>query len=184
MGGDNIKNIITRFAKGTEQIQKVLQAEGADFMHSEHLGWILTCPSNLGTAFALALWSKFQNFRLVRTSRLFARRWDSNAVEPLGSIRPQLAALGTSLMLIVSENPKFSLSTSSSKVLLKSSSGNKPSKKEKTSKPRLPRHLCPKNIKFFKTFLAESSKSVIFQTLSLFKFNKFLGIRLIPMFLL
>merc|ERR1712176_1072253 len=49
MGGDNIKNIITRFAKGTEQIQKVLQAEGADFMHSEHLGWVLTCPSNLGT---------------------------------------------------------------------------------------------------------------------------------------
>ena len=63
--------------------------------------------------------SKFQNFRLVRTSRLFARRWDSNAVEPLGSIRPQLAALGTSLTLIVSENPKFSLSTSLSKVIKK-----------------------------------------------------------------
>jgi len=47
--GDDIKSIITRFAKGTSQIQKVLQAEGADFMHSEHLGWILTCPSNLGT---------------------------------------------------------------------------------------------------------------------------------------
>ena len=68
-------------------------------------------------------------------------------------------------------------------MLLKSSSGNKPSKREKTSKPRLPRHLSPKNIKFFKTFPAESSKSVIFQTLLLFKFNKFLGIRLIPMFI-
>ena len=47
--GDNIKGIITRFATATTQIQKVLKADGHDFMHSEHLGWILTCPSNLGT---------------------------------------------------------------------------------------------------------------------------------------
>lgn len=47
--GDDIKSIITRFAKGTEQIQKVLKENDAEFMHSEHLGWILTCPSNLGT---------------------------------------------------------------------------------------------------------------------------------------
>ena len=47
--GDNIKRIITRFAKSTQKIQEVLKKEGYDFMHSEHLGWILTCPSNLGT---------------------------------------------------------------------------------------------------------------------------------------
>lgn len=47
--GDNIKGIITRFSLGTSQIQKVLKENDADFMHSEHLGWILTCPSNLGT---------------------------------------------------------------------------------------------------------------------------------------
>merc|ERR1711970_659319 len=47
--GDNIKAIITRFANATSTIQKVMQQEGHDFMHSDHLGWILTCPSNLGT---------------------------------------------------------------------------------------------------------------------------------------
>merc|ERR1711937_205235 len=47
--GDNIKRIITRFANSTQKIQEVLKKEGFDFMHSEHLGWILTCPSNLGT---------------------------------------------------------------------------------------------------------------------------------------
>jgi len=47
--GDDIKGIITRFSLGTQQIQKVLKENNADFMHSEHLGWILTCPSNLGT---------------------------------------------------------------------------------------------------------------------------------------
>jgi len=47
--GDNIKRIIERFSKGTSQIQKVLKEQGHDFMHNEHLGWVLTCPSNLGT---------------------------------------------------------------------------------------------------------------------------------------
>ena len=47
--GDNVRGIIERFSKGTQQIQKCLQEQGYDFMHNEHLGWILTCPSNLGT---------------------------------------------------------------------------------------------------------------------------------------
>merc|ERR1719152_674297 len=47
--GDNIKAIFTRFANATKTIKDVLQANGSDFMHNDHLGFILTCPSNLGT---------------------------------------------------------------------------------------------------------------------------------------
>ena len=47
--GDNVKRIIERFAMATQQIQVCLKEQGFDFMHSDHLGWILTCPSNLGT---------------------------------------------------------------------------------------------------------------------------------------
>merc|ERR1712147_173986 len=47
--GDEIKRIISRFSLGTSQIQKVLKEQGHDFMHNDHLGYILTCPSNLGT---------------------------------------------------------------------------------------------------------------------------------------
>jgi len=47
--GDDIKAIFTRFANATEAIQKCCKEEGYDFMHNEHLGFILTCPSNLGT---------------------------------------------------------------------------------------------------------------------------------------
>ena len=47
--GDNVKRIIERFAKATSTIQECLKNEGYDFMHNDHLGWILTCPSNLGT---------------------------------------------------------------------------------------------------------------------------------------
>ena len=35
--------------RAREEVKKVLVAEGADFMHNDHLGWVLTCPSNLGT---------------------------------------------------------------------------------------------------------------------------------------
>merc|ERR1711935_789397 len=31
------------------EVEKVLKAEGSGFMHNDHLGWVLTCPSNLGT---------------------------------------------------------------------------------------------------------------------------------------
>merc|ERR1712216_149777 len=31
------------------EVEAVLKAEGSAFMHNDHLGWVLTCPSNLGT---------------------------------------------------------------------------------------------------------------------------------------
>jgi len=47
--GDNIHAIFQRFANATKAVQDCLKGEGYDFMHNEHLGFILTCPSNLGT---------------------------------------------------------------------------------------------------------------------------------------
>lgn len=63
--GDNIKGIITRFSEATTQIQKVLKADGHDFMHSEHLGWILTCPSNLGTGLRAGCMVKVPKFSAI-----------------------------------------------------------------------------------------------------------------------
>jgi len=47
--GKQIKEVTARFMRACEEVQKVLKAEGSDFMHNDHLGWVLTCPSNLGT---------------------------------------------------------------------------------------------------------------------------------------
>jgi creatine kinase len=47
--GKNIKEVFSRFIRACDAVQAVLKEEGFDFMHSESLGWILTCPSNLGT---------------------------------------------------------------------------------------------------------------------------------------
>merc|ERR1712125_99304 len=47
--GKQIQDVTARFMRACDEVQKVLKANGADFMHNEHLGWVLTCPSNLGT---------------------------------------------------------------------------------------------------------------------------------------
>jgi len=47
--GDNIQEVAARFINACDQVQKVLKNKGYDFMHNRHLGYILTCPSNLGT---------------------------------------------------------------------------------------------------------------------------------------
>merc|ERR1719235_2836984 len=47
--GKDIRGVTARFMRACDAVQKVLMAEGFDFMHDQHLGWVLTCPSNLGT---------------------------------------------------------------------------------------------------------------------------------------
>merc|ERR1711988_94278 len=47
--GKLIKEVTARFIRACDEVQKVLKAAGSDFMHDKHLGWVLTCPSNLGT---------------------------------------------------------------------------------------------------------------------------------------
>jgi creatine kinase len=47
--GDNIQEVFGRFVTLCDGVQKVLKTEGYDFMHTAHHGYILTCPSNIGT---------------------------------------------------------------------------------------------------------------------------------------
>merc|ERR1712050_686320 len=47
--GASIVEIFTRFSLACEQMEKCIKEEGYAFMHNDHLGNILTCPSNLGT---------------------------------------------------------------------------------------------------------------------------------------
>jgi len=47
--GKDIREVTARFMRACDEVQKVLKTSGSDFMHNDHLGWVLTCPSNLGT---------------------------------------------------------------------------------------------------------------------------------------
>jgi len=47
--GDNIKAIFNRFCNATKAVQESLEGDGYGIMQNDHLGYVLTCPSNLGT---------------------------------------------------------------------------------------------------------------------------------------
>uniref|UniRef100_A0A3B4ENX5 creatine kinase n=1 Tax=Pygocentrus nattereri TaxID=42514 RepID=A0A3B4ENX5_PYGNA len=47
--GGNMKEVFTRFCTGLTKIEELFKNKGHAFMWNEHLGYVLTCPSNLGT---------------------------------------------------------------------------------------------------------------------------------------
>jgi len=47
-GGD-IYGVFKRFCEGCNEVERVVKQEGYEYMWSQHLGYILACPSNLGT---------------------------------------------------------------------------------------------------------------------------------------
>eukprot|EP00735_Rhodelphis_limneticus_P010434 TRINITY_DN3179_c0_g1::TRINITY_DN3179_c0_g1_i1::g.3682::m.3682 TRINITY_DN3179_c0_g1::TRINITY_DN3179_c0_g1_i1::g.3682 ORF type:complete len:430 (+),score=145.60,sp/P05124/KCRB_CANLF/59.35/3e-158,ATP-gua_Ptrans/PF00217.14/8.9e-101,ATP-gua_PtransN/PF02807.10/6.8e-29,DUF4533/PF15047.1/0.062 TRINITY_DN3179_c0_g1_i1:61-1290(+) len=47
--GGNVKEVFTRFTRAVKEVESSLKKNGYEFMYNEHLGFICTCPSNLGT---------------------------------------------------------------------------------------------------------------------------------------
>ncbi|KAM7368528.1 hypothetical protein PAMP_012862 [Pampus punctatissimus] len=47
--GGNMKRVFERFCRGLKQVEHLIQEKGWEFMWNERLGYVLTCPSNLGT---------------------------------------------------------------------------------------------------------------------------------------
>lgn len=46
-GGD-MKAVFTRFCRGINEVERLIQSKGWEFQKSDNLGYILTCPSNIG----------------------------------------------------------------------------------------------------------------------------------------
>ncbi|NXF58389.1 KCRS kinase, partial [Ciccaba nigrolineata] len=47
--GGNMKRVFERFCRGLKEVERLIKERGWEFMWSERLGYVLTCPSNLGT---------------------------------------------------------------------------------------------------------------------------------------
>jgi len=47
--GKDMRSVVARFITACDLVQKSVKTKGKDFMHNDHLGFVLTCPSNLGT---------------------------------------------------------------------------------------------------------------------------------------
>ncbi|XP_013381734.1 creatine kinase U-type, mitochondrial isoform X2 [Lingula anatina] len=78
--GGNIKEVFDRFCTGLKEVERLIQAKGWEFMWNEHLGYILTCPSNLGTGLRagvhvkLPLLSKDPRFEDILTRMKLQKR--------------------------------------------------------------------------------------------------------------
>merc|ERR1712117_508682 len=59
-GGD-IQAVFRRFCVGLTKFETAMKAKKKDFMWNEHLGYVLTCPSNLGTGLRAGVHIKIPN---------------------------------------------------------------------------------------------------------------------------
>ncbi|XP_016782264.1 creatine kinase B-type isoform X1 [Pan paniscus] len=59
--GGNMKEVFTRFCTGLTQIETLFKSKDYEFMWNPHLGYILTCPSNLGTGLRAGVHIKLPN---------------------------------------------------------------------------------------------------------------------------
>jgi creatine kinase len=47
--GSNVREVFDRFCRGVSSVEKAINKLGFEFMYNDHLGYLVTCPSNLGT---------------------------------------------------------------------------------------------------------------------------------------
>jgi len=47
--GGNMRAVFKRFCEGLAKVEEAMKKKGHEYMWNQHLGYVLTCPSNLGT---------------------------------------------------------------------------------------------------------------------------------------
>lgn len=56
-----MKDVFERFCTGLQKTEDLMKKAGSEFMWNEHLGFVLTCPSNLGTGLRAGVHLKIPN---------------------------------------------------------------------------------------------------------------------------
>lgn len=59
--GGNMAGVFKRFCDGINKVEDLIKKDGYEFMWNEHLGYVLTCPSNLGTGLRGGVHVKLEN---------------------------------------------------------------------------------------------------------------------------
>jgi creatine kinase len=59
--GGNIREVFQRFCVGLKTLEDEMKRRGREYMFNDHLGYILTCPSNLGTGLRAGVHVKLPN---------------------------------------------------------------------------------------------------------------------------
>merc|ERR1712126_363585 len=57
----DMRSVFRRFCEGLNKVESLIKQDGYEFMWNEHLGYVLTCPSNLGTGLRGGVHVKLEN---------------------------------------------------------------------------------------------------------------------------
>ena len=60
-----MKKVFQRFCDGLNEVERLIKKEGYEYMWTPHLGYVLTCPSNLGTGLRAGVHVKLPNLSKV-----------------------------------------------------------------------------------------------------------------------
>ena len=75
-GGD-MRTVFNRFCRGLKDVEILIKRQGHEFMWNEHLGYILTCPSNLGTGLRAGVHVNLPLLSKVSTPKKYINRFSS-----------------------------------------------------------------------------------------------------------
>merc|ERR1712185_459351 len=90
--GGNVKAVFARFAAISDNMKKSAEAAGAKLMHTENLGFLGTCPSNLGTGLRGSVMIKLP--KLNENVELLEKVCAAFDLQPRGSAGEHSAAVG------------------------------------------------------------------------------------------
>ena len=86
-----MKSVFDRFCRGLKNVETLTEKEGHGFMWNQHLGYILTCPSNLGTGLRAGVHVKLP---LLSQDKRFDAILDSYRLQKRGTGGVDTAAVG------------------------------------------------------------------------------------------
>lgn len=93
--GGNVKSVFARFATISAALKAAAEANGTTLMYSDKLGFLGTCPSNLGTGLRASVMIKLPKFNETEESRIVLEEVCSKFdLQPRGSAGEHSAAVG------------------------------------------------------------------------------------------
>lgn len=103
-GGD-MRSVFDRFCRGLNEVERLIKRKGHEYMWNQHLGYILTCPSNLGTGLRAGVHVKLPN--LAKDSR-FGDILDKLRLQKRGTGGVDTAAVGSTFDISNSDRLGYS----------------------------------------------------------------------------
>ncbi|XP_073509270.1 creatine kinase U-type, mitochondrial-like [Phyllobates terribilis] len=90
--GGNMKRVFERFCRGLKEVERLIKEKGWEFMWNERLGYILTCPSNLGTGLRAGVHIKLP---LLSKDTRFSKILENLRLEKRGTGGEDTAVVGS-----------------------------------------------------------------------------------------